>query len=63
MMPSNAAKAPLPADLAFRKGDRLSLPLHIVRDILALLKRLGTDAVYYTDLLKDGLYNKERRKG
>jgi hypothetical protein len=62
-MPSNTAKAPLPADLAFRKGDRLSLPLHIVRDIIALLKRLGTGAAYYTDLLKDGLYNKERRKG
>lgn len=45
----------LPKDIVRRTGTDVVMPLHIARDIAALLSRQGKDAEYYAALLRDGI--------
>lgn len=60
-MPKSDIIGFLPHDVVYREGDRCWIPLHIMRDILAILKTSIPYPEYLVSLLLDGMYNKERR--
>jgi len=55
----------LPSDEVVCDGSSCIIPLHVARDIVALLNRLGKDAEYYASLLRDSyaFYDSSYYKG
>ena len=51
----------LPSDKVTCDGSSCIIPLHVVREIVALLKPITGEAEYYAALLLDGLHNRVRQ--